>query len=179
MTRDEMVAVMGVLRTAYPTFYKDMTRQAALDALALWTEMFADDDPRTVSSAVKALITTRKEGYPPTIGEVKAKIAEVTLPKEMTELEAWSLVEMACRNGLHGAGEEFEKLPPLIQKAVGSPNQLREWAMMDADTVKSVVASNFMRSFKVYQKRERETAMLPEDVKAMLEGVVERLALNG
>ena len=92
---------------------------------------------------------------------------------------SWSLVERACRNGLHGAGEEFEKLPPLIQKAVGSPNQLREWAMMDADTVKSVVASNFMRSFKIYQKRERETAMLPESVRELLTGVTERLALNG
>ena len=179
MTRDEIVAVMGVLKTAYPSFYRDMKRQDALDALALWTEMFEDDDPKTVASAVKSLITTRKEGFPPTIGEVKAKIAELTQPKEMTELEAWSLVERACRNGLNGAGEEFEKLPPLIQKAVGSPTQLREWAMMDADTVKSVVASNFMRSFKVYQKRERETAMLPESVREMLTGVTERLALNG
>lgn len=179
MTRDEMVAVMGVLKTAYPSFYRDMKRQDALDALALWTEMFEDDDPKTVAAAVKSLISTRKEGYPPTIGEVKAKIADLTQPKEMTELEAWSLVERACRNGLHGAGEEFAKLPPLIQKAVGSPNQLREWAMMDADTVKSVVASNFMRSFKVYQKRERETAMLPESVREMLTGVTERLALNG
>lgn len=178
MTRDETLAIMTVLKTAYPSFYKDMNRETALQAVALWTEMFTDDPAQIVSAAVKALIKTRKEGYPPTIGEVSAKIQELTQPKEMTELEAWSLVEMACRNGLHGAGEEYEKLPPLIQKAVGSPNQLREWAMMDADTVKSVVASNFMRSFKVYQKRERETAMLPESVRELITGVTERLALN-
>lgn len=179
MTRDETLAIMTVLKTAYPSFYKDMNRETALQAVSLWTEMFSDDKPEIVAAAVKALIKTRKEGYPPTIGEVSAKIAELTQPKEMTELEAWSLVERACRNGLHGAAEEFAKLPPLIQKAVGSPNQLREWAMMDADTVKSVVASNFMRSFKVYQKRERDMAMLPGDVRQLLEGVTERLALNG
>ena len=179
MTRDETLAIMTVLKTAYPSFYRDMTRETALQAVSLWAEMFADDKPEIVAAAVKALIKTRKEGYPPTIGEVSAKIAELTQPKEMTELEAWSLVERACRNGIHGAGEEFDKLPPLIQKAVGSPNQLREWAMMDADTVKSVVASNFMRSFKVYQKRERDMAMLPGDVRLLLEGVSERLALNG
>lgn len=179
MTRDETLAIMTVLKTAYPSFYRDMTRETALQAVSLWAEMFSDDKPEIVAAAVKALIKTRKEGYPPTIGEVSAKIAEITQPKEMTELEAWSLVERACRNGLHGAGEEFAKLPSLIQKAVGSPNQLREWAMMDADTVKSVVASNFMRSFKVYQKRERDMAMLPGDVRQLLEGVSERLALNG
>ena len=179
MTRDETLAIMAVLKVAYPSFYRDMDRQSALQAVALWTEMFAEDRADIVTAAVKALIKTRKEGFPPTIGEVSAKIAEIDQPKEMTELEAWSLVEAACRNGLHGADEEFSKLPPLVRKAVGSPNQLREWALMDAGTVKSVVASNFMRSFKIYQKREREAAMLPSDIRALIEGATERLALNG
>jgi hypothetical protein len=114
-----------------------------------------------VTAAVKALIKTRKEGYPPTVGEVSEKVAELTRPDELTRTEAWSLVSKACRNGIYGAEEEFARLPPLVRKTVGTPNQLREWAMMDAVTF-SVAGSHFQRSFEILQKREREAALLPE-----------------
>ena len=105
MTREETLAIMGVLKTAYPSFYRDMTRETALQAVALWTEMFASDDARTVSAAVKSLIKTRKEGYPPTIGEVSDKIRELTKGGGLTRIEAWNLVAKACRNCLYGAEE--------------------------------------------------------------------------
>ena len=178
MTRDETIAIMGILKTAYPSFYRDMTRETALQAIALWTEMFANDRADIVTAAVKTLIKTRKEGYPPTVGEVSEVIRELKDGKGMTEQEAWSLVEKACTRGIYDYEEEFYKLPPVVQKAVGSPLMIREWALMDASTVKSVVASNFQRSFRVMQRREEELAMLPEDVKAMLGGVTERLALH-
>ena len=161
MTREETIAILGVLKTAYPAFYRDLGREAALQAVALWHEMFASDDAAAVTAAVKALIKTRKEGYPPTVGEVSEKVAELTRPDELTRTEAWSLVSKACRNGLYGAEEEFAKLPPLVRKTVGTPNQLREWAMMDAVTF-SVAGSHFQRSFEILQKREREAALLPE-----------------
>ena len=83
---------------------------------------------------------------------------------ELSEGQAWALVEKATRNGGYGYKEEFDKLPPIVQKAVGSPSQIHEWAMMDSDTVKSVVASNFMRSYKIMLKREKEMALIPVDV---------------
>lgn len=178
MTRQETLGIMATLSAAYPSFYRKSTPEDTAAAVALWAEMFKDEEYSIVKAAVLALIKTRTEGWPPNVGEVTAKIAELTLPKEMTRVEAWGLVEEACRNGLYGAREEFEKLPPLIQKAVRSPNQLREWAMMDSDTLKSVVASQFMRSYEIMQKREMEAAMLPENVKGMLQAATERMALN-
>lgn len=49
---------------------------------------------------------------------------ELNTPKQLNELEAWSLVEKAIRNSIYNSQEEFSKLPPLVQKAVGSPNVL-------------------------------------------------------
>jgi len=178
MNREETLAIMGVLKTAYPAFYRDMNREAALQAVSLWNEMFRDDDAAVVAAAVKALIKTRVEGYPPTIGAVAEKIHELTKPQELTEGEAWGMVEKACRNGIYGYQEEFAALPPVVQKAVGSANQLREWAILDAGELKTVVASNFMRSFRAIQKREKEVAMIPADVRTLLQGVSERLALK-
>lgn len=179
MTRQETLGIMATLSAAYPSFYRKSTPEDTAAAVALWAEMFKDEEYSIVKAAVLALIKTRTEGWPPNVGEVTAKIAELTQPKEFAEAEAWALVEKAARNGIYGYREEFEKLPPVVQKAVGSANQLREWAMMDSGELKTVVASNFMRSFKVIQKREREAAMLPADVRTMLQAATERLALNG
>lgn len=177
MTREETIAIMGVLKTAYPAFYRDMTREGALQAVSLWTEMFADDDAKIVSTAVKALIKTRKEGYPPTIGEVSEKIRELTQGDGLTRIQAWNLVAKACKNGIYGAEEEFAKLPPLVQKTVGSPNQLKEWAMMDAETF-SVTGSHFQRSFETMQKREQELSIMPPDVRAMIGRAAENLMIG-
>ena len=178
MTREETIAILGVLKTAYPAFYRDLGREAALQAVALWHEMFASDDAAAVTAAVKALIKTRKEGYPPTVGEVSETVAELTRPEELTRLEAWRLVAKACRNGLYGAEEEFAKLPPLVQKTVGTPHQLREWAMMDAATF-SVTGSHFQRSFEIMQKREREASALPEAYRERLSSLTAGMLSGG
>lgn len=87
---------------------------------------------------------------------------------EMTEAEAWGIVAKALRNSAYGSREEFDKFPPVIKRIVGSPSQLREWSMMDSETVHSVVASNFQRSYKAIAQREKELAKLPPDVKALV-----------
>jgi hypothetical protein len=78
----------------------------------------------------------------------------------------------------YNAAEEFQRLPPLLQRIVGSPNQLREWAIMEAETVNSVVQSNFMRSYKAVVAQEKERAMLPESTRQMITGLAERMALT-
>lgn len=179
MTREETTAIMGVLKTAYPNFYRDMGRKDALETIALWAEMFRDDPAELVSAAVKALIATRTDGWPPNIGEVKAKMQTISEPQALSEGEAWALVEKACRNGIYGYKEEFAALPPVVQKAVGTANQLREWAIMDADELKTVVASNFQRSFRTIQKRDREMALMPAEVRAVIGGLADRLMMGG
>lgn len=168
MTRDDVIKIMSVLRGAYPHFYRDISKQEAYDAINLWTDMFSNDDASIVASAVKSLIDGDDKGFPPTIGQVKAKMRLLVGSDELTEAEAWNLVSKAVKNGLYGAVEEFEKLHPAVKRIVGSPSQLRDWASMDSDTLHSVVASNFQRSYKVVATREKEIAALPDDVKKLI-----------
>ena len=144
MTRDETKALLAILKAAYPNFYKDMTTDDAKSIINLWATMFADDPAYIVTEAVKSLMCTLK--YPPTIADVKEKIAAIMHPEmmTMTEMEAWQKVRRAI--SYYNADETFAQLPPVIQKIVGSPNTLREWAQMEAETVDSVIQSNFMRS---------------------------------
>ena len=120
------------------------------------------------AAAVKALIESDEKGFTPHIGAVKAKLRLITGSDDLTEAEAWGIVAKAIRNSAYGAREEFEKFSPIIKRIVGSPSQLREWGMMDSETVHSVVASNFQRSYKAIAQRERELAKLPPDVKAII-----------
>lgn len=171
MTREETLAIMGVLKAAYPNYYRDMKRSEAESVVALWEEMFREDDPQVVALAVKAHIANDKKGFPPHIGAIKDAIVKITTPEEMTEQEAWALVAKACRNGTYGAQKEFDALPPVVQRLVGSPNQLKEWATMDSHELQTVVASNFQRSYRARAAHEREYLALPGDVRQAMESL--------
>lgn len=178
MDRRQVIETLAILKAAYPGSYNNMTEGDSKTMVALWERQFADEDARVVLAAVDALISTRTKGYTPTIGEVKEQIHKLRTTEELDAASAWAMVAKACRNGIYGYRKEFEKLPPMVQAAVGAPEQLREWAMMDAEVVQSVVASNFQKTYRITQQRQKELTMLPAEVRRMITGTADRLALN-
>ena len=168
MTREDTIKILSVLRGAYPAFYRDITKQEAESTIALWESMFDEEPYELVAAAVKAFISGDGKGFPPAIGQIKERIRLITQPEEMTEQEAWSLVSKALRNSTYGSEEEFAKLPPEIQSVVHDPGQLKQWAMSPADEVETVIASNFMRSFRSKQKVSKEYMALPTSVKQLM-----------
>lgn len=168
MTREDTIKILSVLRGAYPAFYRDITKQEAESTIALWESMFDEEPYELVGAAVKAFISGDGKGFPPAIGQIKERIRLITTPEEMTEQEAWSLVSKALRNSTYGSEEEFAKLPPEIQAVVHDPGQLRQWAMSPAEDVETVIASNFMRSFRAKQKVSKEYMALPTSVKQLM-----------
>lgn len=178
MDRAETLKIMAVLRGAYPQFYRNIDRTEAENTVNLWLDLFAGEPYPLVAAAVKSFISADEKGFPPVPGQIMGKLRLLTDNREMTEADAWGIVSKALKNGYYGAEEEFEKLPPVIKRLVGSPSQLRDWAVMDSGTVQSVVASNFQRSYKIVAARERETAKLPADVKKLLDGLSTRMSLD-
>lgn len=168
MTREDTIKILSVLRGAYPAFYRDITKQEAESTIALWESMFDEEPYELVAAAVKAFISGDGKGFPPAIGQIKERIRQITQPEEMTEQEAWALVSKALRNSTYGSEEEFAKLPPEIQAVVHDPGQLRQWARSPADDVETVIASNFMRSFRAKQKASKEYLALPTSVKQLM-----------
>ena len=171
MTENEIRIVLGVMKLNYPNSFRDMQEGDRTALVKYWHRQFAEADYKVVSMAVDSIIATDPNGFMPTIGRVKQEMTKLTQPDLLTEQEAWLLVEKACRNSLYNAGEEYAKLPPEVQRMVGSPSQLKEWAMMDSSELKTVVASNFMRSYRVRSKNDRDYLALPQEVRGMLENV--------
>lgn len=186
MTYDDTLMVMGVLRAAYPNYYKGMTRKEADGIVGLWTAMFVDEPVELVLAAVKAHVATDVKGYPPHIGAIKNAIVKLRVPEEMTELEAWSLVRSAIsgasmddtsrifRDGVFlppSAVVQFEQLPPVLQRLVGDPARLAAWNMVPSDELETVVQSNFMRSYRARAAHERELLALPADIRQTMQRI--------
>lgn len=92
----------------------------------------------------------------------------MTQPQELNEMEAWSLVYRAICNSTYNSVSEFEKLPPLVQKAVGLPDSLREWAMTE-NLNKEVVMANFQKAYKAELHRHEELQKMPQNVRNLIE----------
>lgn len=178
MNLSETKGVLAVLRAAYPQFYNGMGRDELYAIVNLWQRQFAADDGNEVMAAVEAMIATRTSTYPPVIGEIKEKLQALRMKDELTEQEAWTLVSKACKNGYYGYRQEWDKLPPEVQDTIGRPEQLREWAMCGTEEFETVIASNFMRSYKVKAKRRKEAAMLPESVKSVIGQIGEGMKME-
>lgn len=89
-----------------------------------------------------------------------------TKKEELNETEAWEKVRRAIQSSALYAETEFDKLPKIIQKAVSSPAQLREWALSENvdGTWWSVVQSNFQRTYRAEVQREQERRKLSPDL---------------
>lgn len=165
MTRDETIKLLMVIQAAYPNF-KPPDKTVAVDT---WYTMLKDMDYNVVQMGLRAYITSDTSGFAPSIGQLINTIYLTQNPQELNEMEAWFLVSRAIRNGYYGAVEEFNKLPPLVQKAVGSPDNLRNWALTDSKSIENVVQSNFMRTYRTVVNRAKEYQKMPKDIKALIE----------
>lgn len=173
MTRSETLAVMSILKAAYPGYYRDMKRQDAEAVVNLWAEMLADYPANLVAAAVKSHIASDRKGFPPHIGAIIASIGEISRPAELSEGEAWAMIAKALRNSGYNSEREFAALPETLQRLIGHPSQLRDWAMMDAGTVQSVVQSNFLRAYRARAESERKLLTMPAEVRQKLTGAAQ------
>ena len=167
MTETEVRKLLAMTQAVYPN-YNPPSKEAAVNA---WLMCLSEYDNNVVMAAFKAYITTDTSGFAPSIGQLLDKLHAIQNPQELNEMEAWSLVSKALRNGYYGAVEEFNNLPPLVQKAVGSPDNLRNWSQTDTNSIENVVQSNFMRSYRLVVNRENEIKKMPADVRTLIENV--------
>jgi len=179
MTFDETHTILTLLQTEYPQSFAKMDDRAMAMKLKLWATEFQYDDYRAVYAVVRAIMSAGNREFAPNIGVIREKLRSFAMDGELTENEAWSIVSKAISNGIYGYQEEYAKLPPAVQKAVGEPEQLKRWAVMDENEVQSVVASNFQRSYRQIAANERELAKIPADVKVLLTGVTKAMLPEG
>lgn len=168
MTRADTAKILAMLAAEYPNSFTKMDENTKRVKLELWCNEFKNDSFESVYTAVRMCMESGAD-FAPNIGQLRKRMRMQTEQAEMSEGEAWALVSKACRNGSYGYKKEFEKLPPIVQRAVGTPEQLKEWAAMDESTVQSVIASNFQRGYRSIRERQREKENYSPALKSMIE----------
>lgn len=163
MTRDEVKEIIMIMTYTYSN-YKPADITATVDT---WTAILASYQFEHIRAALHSYILSDTKGFAPTPGQLIDKIPVKSF--DMTEMEAWGMVNKALSNSNYHAKEEFDKLPLVVQKALGRFEVLQEWAGMEIDTVQSVIQSNFIRNYRTVLQREKERNKLPTRLREILE----------
>lgn len=164
MTREQVGKLLMTIQAYYPN-YNPPDKEITLNA---WHIMLAEYPEELVLQALRACITTNTSGFAPDVGQIMSKIQTISQPQELDGMAAWGLVSKALRNGTYGAVEEFNKLPPLVKQAVGMPDNLKNWATSDYQTIETVIQSNFLRTYETVVKRVNEINRMPDNIKSLI-----------
>lgn len=157
MTKEEFLIISRAIRAVYPNMLAD---DGAKD---VWFSMLSDLPYTQVSLALQTHMMTSK--FPPTIADLRVNHAEQQ--RGLTDLEAWAMVRKAIKNGTYGAEEEYEKLPEIVQKSVGSPSNIRQWAQSDSGMLETIEA-HFLKSFRIQRDRAVQDAQTSPAVKHLI-----------
>ena len=175
MSRDNIIAILGILKTAYPRFYANMAKNQAEETIALWQEMFKDTDIRVLTIAVKRLITHLE--FPPTIADVKKEIVKITTKQE-SNIDYWQEAFKMMSNANYMQKEEFDTYSDVCKKFFGNVDNLRSYGTMDRKEVINNIQPRFLKYVENYQKQEKENMMLPNDYKKMVQKLVSKFEIK-
>lgn len=173
MNRDNIIAILGILKTAYPSFYANMTKAEGEATIALWQEMFNDTSPAVVTLAVKSLISHLK--FPPTIADVKEEIANRT--HKENAIDYWNEAYNMICNGSYMTQEEFEQCSEVCQRYFGSVARLREKSRTENLNLE-VEQSNFNKVAESLITRKKQDLMLPANVKKEIDKLAEHMSIK-
>lgn len=175
MTKSEAVKIIYVVRAYYPGAFQKLSTRDIENMADAWQYALDDISYADVSAGLKVFVRSDTRGFPPSPGQVIDCITKVRAPQELTATEAWTLVDRALSNSAYHAEEEFEHLPTIVQRAVGSARNLKELSLMDKDTVQSVEKSHFIRTYNTCIQDARELEKLPGDLRQLVETTGKRL----
>lgn len=170
MDKEECAKIIFTIRANYQNEYRQMTSMDFDYLLDSWCVIFKDYSYADCSRALYTFINGDTKGFAPKAGQLIDLIHRIYFHQEdsMNAMDAWNLVCKAIRNSNYNADTEFEKLPEVVRRAVGSADTLREWASMDSATVHSVEQSHFIRLFNTEQKKMSEERKYPREVKEFI-----------
>lgn len=171
MTRDEAKKIVMIIASTFPN-WRPNNLSFTVDA---WTAMLEEYSYTQIGAALHAYIKTDSSGFAPSVGQLIGLIDRATNKEDLNEMEAWSMVSKALRNGIYGAETEFDKLPETVQRAVGSPEMLRSWALSDMKSIETVIQSNFQRTYREVLKIQTEQRKIPQKVQNLLHQVNQKM----
>lgn len=172
MTREQTVEFIHSIVSLFPNWKPDNLSET----VNAWNWALQDYTAQEVKAALMIYLKTNNTGFAPSVPQIITAMHAPANNNRMTEAEAWALVKRAIQDSIYNSGERFEALPPMVQRAVGDANMLRQWAMSDTDEVNTVIASHFQRNYRTIVERQQFDEKVPPAIADMVKGVSDRVA---
>ena len=147
MSIDEFTTIVKTLKTVYadPKYIPNQ------DAVMVWYQLLKDLEYKQCMNAVSSIMQTSK--FLPTVAEIREQCANHTT-KPLDGMEAWGkYVIRAIRDSAYHSEERFAEMPEVVQRAVGSPQTLYEWAITKDENAMSNAQARFLRAYESASNR--------------------------
>lgn len=180
MTLKETTKIVYVIKATYPAHFAKYTKKDYDNMIQAWTAVMEDYTYMQASAGLKIYLASDTKGFPPSPGQVIDCITKTMKQPEleMNALEAWALVRKALGNSGYNAEGEFAKLPPAVQRAVGSAGNLHEMCMLPTSEVETVEQSQFVRTYNATVQHMKDEAKIPPKVRVLIEQATRQLVGN-
>lgn len=157
---------------AMKSVYRDPAFIANNEAFNTWFMMLNDLEYEDLSFALKTWMQTEEKE--PTIAGLRVKATNLK-PMGLTALEAWGIVRDAVTRSGYGYKEEYLALSPDLQKAVGAPENLRDWSQIETGTLDTVIQSQFIKNYLAVRKRADEAERTSPEISALIGNVQQKM----
>ena len=170
MTLEETKKVLMTANALFPQWKV----QNPTETTRAWHWALEEYPAELVMAALQIFVKTSNSAFAPSPSELIECMHKAKENEQLSEGEAWYLVKKAIQGANYHAEENFEKLPPTIQQAIGGASMLRQWGMTDSEEVNTVVMSNFQRAYRTVVEREKFSEKIPEQLRTLINGLTEK-----
>ena len=170
MTREETIKLLMIIQATFPNF-KAENKSVTVDA---WLMLLEEYNVNDVYLAFKSYCKNSNSGFAPSVPQLIAELEKVHDLAQMDDAEALAKFRKALSRSTYHSQEEFDRLEPTLQKAIGSAEMLHYWATTETDAV-SVIESNFLKNYRQVCTRQKEYRKMPKELQARVEQFIEKV----
>lgn len=163
MKQTEVIKLIGLCSVNY----RNWPEPDKMEMLtSLWTKMLDDVEYFVAEAAVQKFLA--ESVYPPTIADIRARIADITVIKGKTAIEGWDDLKTAIRKyGWYNEAGAMQFLGGITHKVVASMG-FKTLCMSENEMADR---AHFLRVYDTLAAREREDALMLNSTRIAMERI--------
>lgn len=168
MNKREIINLLAIATANFPTMQERDMKPTAI----LWEKSLSDIPYDIAEKAlIKVLSTSR---FFPTIAEIREAAVQITHPRTLDAIEAWSLINQAIRKyGYYREKEGLESLPPEVAEMA----KRFSWRELCLNENPDTLRAQFRMAWETQSKRKKEVMALPTEIRTMIDGLASNMKM--